>query len=96
MTDLVHDLGDNHTIEFASYRGDERALAIVTHLTPAGVLCESSIAIRGGTWAAEFEGGLAEHSWDLLSTDPITLSPSLACRACGDPGFITTGKWVRA
>ena len=50
MTKKVIDLGDDHTIEFFSYKGDSRAGAIVTHKTPAGVLCESFISIRGHAW----------------------------------------------
>ena len=96
MTEAVIDLGDDHTIEFTSYKGDDRAGAIVTHKTPAGVLCESAISFRGRAWANEFKSGLADQSWELVSDNPVTLSPSLACRACGDHGFIREGKWVRA
>lgn len=34
--------------------------------------------------------------WDVLSVNPLTLSPSLLCRACGHHGFIREGKWVPA
>lgn len=34
--------------------------------------------------------------WDLISVEPLTLSPSLLCRACGHHGFIRQGKWVPA
>jgi hypothetical protein len=34
--------------------------------------------------------------WTVQSTDPITLSPSLLCSACGEHGFIRDGKWVPA
>jgi hypothetical protein len=37
-----------------------------------------------------------EHGWDVLSMDPLTLSPSLLCRACGNHGFIRDGVWVAA
>ena len=33
--------------------------------------------------------------WQVVSWDPLTLSPSLLCH-CGDHGFIRDGKWVRA
>jgi hypothetical protein len=59
-------------------------------------MSESSIAIRGHAWVAEFVSGIPDHSWELVSDDPVTLSPSLHCRACGDHGFITGGKWVWA
>lgn len=34
----------------------------------------------------------AKH-WDLISLDPLTLSPSLLCDACGAHGFIQAGHW---
>lgn len=34
--------------------------------------------------------------WDLLSLDPLTLSPSLLCQRCGRHGFIRDGRWVPA
>lgn len=32
----------------------------------------------------------------VVLADPLTLEPSLACRACGHHGFIRDGKWVPA
>lgn len=37
-----------------------------------------------------------EDGWDLISEEPLTLSPSLLCRACGHHGFIRGGKWIPA
>lgn len=37
----------------------------------------------------------ASHGHQLLSADPLTISPSLLCR-CGDHGFIENGKWRKA
>lgn len=34
--------------------------------------------------------------WTIESMQPLTLSPSLACRVCGDHGFIREGRWVPA
>ena len=34
--------------------------------------------------------------WDLVSVEPLTLSPSLLCRGCGHHGFIREGRWVPA
>ncbi len=31
--------------------------------------------------------------WELVSLEPLTLSPSLLCRACGHHGFIRNGRW---
>jgi hypothetical protein len=34
--------------------------------------------------------------WTREQADPLTLSPSIACRTCGNHGFIRDGKWVPA
>jgi hypothetical protein len=34
--------------------------------------------------------------WQVESWDPLTLSPSLLCGACGHHGFIRAGAWVPA
>jgi hypothetical protein len=34
--------------------------------------------------------------WDLVQLEPLTISPSLLCHACGHHGFIREGKWVPA
>lgn len=34
--------------------------------------------------------------WQVESTDPLTLSPSLLCRSCGNHGWIQQGRWVPA
>lgn len=39
--------------------------------------------------------GLAGAKWTLVSFEPLTVAPSLACH-CGDHGFIRDGKWVIA
>jgi hypothetical protein len=31
--------------------------------------------------------------WTVESWDPLTLSPSLLCRSCGNHGFIRQGRW---
>jgi hypothetical protein len=89
------DLGDGHTLHFVSYEGDERAGANVYHKKPDGSECGGFIAFSGGKWASEFkENPIA--TWDVQSFDPLTCSPSLLCRACGDHGFIRGGRWVKA
>ena len=36
------------------------------------------------------------RGWTLGKLDPLTVSPSLLCRACGHHGFIRDGRWVPA
>jgi hypothetical protein len=96
------DLGDGHTLrwlawapdralnpQFADIPDDERCGAIVKHPRADGGVCESYIGINPAinTDAA---------CWQVVSWEPLTLSPSLLCRVCGDHGFIREGKWVKA
>jgi hypothetical protein len=34
--------------------------------------------------------------WRTDKSDPLTLSPSVACTNCGHHGFVREGKWVPA
>jgi hypothetical protein len=43
-----------------------------------------------------YRAGSARDGWQVESTDPLTLSPSLLCRSCGHHGFIRGGAWVPA
>lgn len=36
------------------------------------------------------------RGWRLDSREPLTISPSLLCRACGHHGWIKAGRWVPA
>ena len=54
------------------------------HPGVGGARCPSFISFK-----PELKDG-----WDLLKLEPLTLSPSLLCRACGHHGFIQEGKWV--
>jgi hypothetical protein len=83
----------------------ERWGATVRHYRPGGTLCESAITFDG-----EWQRRLCEPQelWAVQSWEPLTVTPSLLCRApvlgpdgekvgeCGDHGFISNGKWVRA
>jgi hypothetical protein len=46
------------------------------------------------TWCPECSGA----TWKLVSLNPLTLSPSIACREhpVEHHGFIREGKWVKA
>lgn len=35
-------------------------------------------------------------SWVVEQEEPLTLSPSVLCRTCGNHGFIREGRWVPA
>lgn len=87
------DLGAGHWLAFAEYEGDARAGARVPHLKANGELCEGWITFVGSSWAAAFDNKIP--TWTVQSWEPLTVSPSLLCRACGDHGFIRDGRWVR-
>lgn len=87
------DLGDGHIATFTSYEG-EIAGCRIQHKTKDGALCDGFVPFVGRSWAKSFDGKIT--AWDVVSEDPLTLSPSVLCRVCGDHGFVREGKWVRA
>jgi len=101
------DLGDGVTLRFTFWAPDralnpqydgipdvERYGAIIDHPNlKTGETCSAAI-----TFAGDVQKRIAPNAttWDVQSWDPLTLSPSLLCRQCGDHGFIRSGRWVRA
>lgn len=92
MTKTI-DLGMDHTFEPTEYKG-EFAGGITNHLTPEGKQCSGHISFAGRSWARSFDHKIT--TWELVQEDPLTVTPSLLCRACGDHGWIREGKWVPA
>lgn len=90
------DLGDGHKIVFATYEG-EIAGGNVKHPPVAGKCSgDGWVAFEGRAWARGFAGKEGFQAWKVESEEPLTLSPSILCRACGDHGHIRNGKWERA
>ncbi len=100
------DLGHDRMLRFMGWYPDrelnprvkdapdvERYAALVEHLTPAGKLCASA-----ATFAGEVQRRIEPNkpTWTVESWEPLTLSPSLLCTACGDHGFVRGGRWVAA
>ena len=55
---------------------------------------------RDGSWewsggSVPFEESGSKTTWEVESYDPLTLSPSIACK-CGHHGWIRNGEWVPA
>ncbi len=103
------DLGDGHTLRFSMWSPDRelnpqyegvpdipRVGATVYHPTPAGETCSSGVYFDLPEVRERFPQLTDENVWQVVSWDPLTLSPSLLCMRCGDHGFIRGGKWVRA
>lgn len=85
--DPREDIGHGVTIERRYMDGVLEGVAVY-HPRPDGTPC------AGYGWVAlrpKWNDG-----WDLVSERPLTLSPSLLCRACGHHGFIREGRWVPA
>lgn len=89
------DLGDNHTLIFSDYKDEKKVGAAVWHLKPDGTECSGWISFAGRAWANEFKANPIK-TWEVVQEDPLTLTPSLLCRQCGDHGYIREGRWVRA
>jgi hypothetical protein len=102
------DLGDGHTLTFTSWHPDrelnpqyadlpdiEKCGAIVGHPRADGKegRCWSGIYFDSEAVRRVFGD---KQIWQVNSWEPLTLSPSLLCRECGDHGFIREGKWIRA
>lgn len=89
MADLI-DIGDGHAIELREFAGEIAAL----DLHHPGCASPAFISFTGRSWARQFNGNIT--TWEVEQDNPLTLSPSLLCRACGDHGFIRNGRWERA
>ena len=37
---------------------------------------------------------IGPEGWTIVSTDPLTVTPSILNESCGCHGFITNGAWV--
>lgn len=90
------DIGGGHEIEFVIHKDDMRAGINDYHLTAEGKPCMGFVSFTGGAWSNEFKWSPSHQSWDVHSWEPLTITPSLLCRSCGDHGHITNGKWVKA
>lgn len=78
------DIGHDVSIEVRRIDGEVAGVAY-RHPTPAGEPCQGYAPVTG-------PGEL----WSLASAEPLTISPSLLCLACGHHGFIRDGRWVPA
>jgi hypothetical protein len=83
----IIDIGSGVTIE-QRYIDGELAGVAYWHDCPKGA--------HAGWIAVEGEHCPAGMGWQLATAEPITLLPSVLCRACGHHGFIRDGRWVTA
>lgn len=107
------DLGDNHLLHYVPWNPDralnpqdadlpdiERCGAAIYHLNSEGKPCQAFIHFD----TPEIRRVFGDHVWQVVSWEPLTLTPSVLCRSryggsqidCNDHGFIEAGKWRRA
>jgi hypothetical protein len=100
------DLGNDHWYAWVQWAPDRdlnpqhvnipdepHAGVSVGHLTSDGKPCQAYASIRTPVTDRVSPD---DPKWDLVQEEPLTLSPSLCCRLCGDHGFIKDGRWIRA
>lgn len=85
-------LDADHYIIFVEYQG-ELAGIDEWHRKPGAGWCRGWIAFEATAWSRGF---VDIATWKVEQRDPLTLTPSIACRACGSHGFIESGKWRNA
>lgn len=107
MSDTL-DLGDGHLLAFTMWAPDRVLNPQFEGLPDVerfGFTWEHPDAKRPGEkcmGAGHFDGEVQRKlvtertRWTVEAWEPLTLSPSLLCGACGCHGFIRGGKWVPA
>jgi hypothetical protein len=86
-------IGPQNRITFSEYEGEIVGIN-EWHKNAQGGWCAGWIAFEGKAWARKFTMPIT--TWKVIKDDPLTLEPSIKCRACGNHGYITNGRWVPA
>ncbi len=88
-------IGHGVLISYTSWDdgGHERVGLIEFHDRPDGGRCGSGLLFDLPGVREAFP---SRAVWTVEQWEPLTLSPSLLCSACGHHGFITEGRWVPA
>lgn len=88
------DLGSGHRIQITEVHPAEGFRSFVDeHKRPDGGDCAGAGRVLDPGQSRPSDG---RAYWVMESEEPLTLSPSLLCTACGDHGFVRDGKWVPA
>lgn len=89
------DLGDGHRLIFSDFEGQRHVGAMIEHRRPGdGMDCGGWLPFADRAWAEPF--GDRIETWKVEQDEPITLSPSVKCRLCGDHGYVRNGRWEKA
>lgn len=76
--------------------GDEWIGILEWHECLAAQNCSDAGLSAGGVYFENATTDIKGARWQLVSGDPLTILPSVLCRACGLHGWITDGRWVPA
>lgn len=77
------------------FRGDEWVGLHEWHKEPGSAFYSAGYIAFTGRPTPEWWSPSAP-AWEVVSEDPLTLSPSLACGTCPHHGWIRDGIWVPA
>lgn len=91
MSNLI-DLGGGHTLTPFTWRDPNKVAGYIEEHPDAR---DPSQQCRGAVDLDTYEGAVGD-TWHVEQAEPLTLSPSLLCRVCGNHGFVRDGKWVPA
>ena len=107
MSSETFDLGHGVTMQFTRWapdrdlnpqhagRPDIDPVGYITdHPQPDGSPCAGGTGLFDLPGVRDLFPGRAV--WTVESWEPLTLSPSLLCSACGHHGFVRQGQWVPA
>lgn len=81
-------IGHNVYISYFSTTNIKKAGIIERHRNPTGEWCEGSLNFEGTPGSGP--------TWQVVSLEPLTISPSVLCTQCGHHGWIKDGRWIPA
>jgi hypothetical protein len=100
------DIGHNHFMRYYGWAPDRKLnpqYKGIPDIEKVGVIVEHQRPDNGADCASAVTFDIPEvHRvkgfrgpfWTVVSWEPLTLDPSLLCRACQDHGHIREGLWV--
>jgi hypothetical protein len=100
------DIGCGHTLTFTRWSPDrdlnpqyaglpdiDPVGALIEHTTSDGKECTGYVHFNSEATRRVFPD---DPVWIVEKWEPLTLSPSILCKLCGDHGFIEEGRWRKA
>lgn len=91
--DVDLDFGNGRYAYYTTVGAHSPGGLIEYHRTPEGRECGGSVLFDLDGVREAFPDRAV---WTVESLEPLTLSPSILCRRCGNHGYVRAGKWVPA